>query len=142
MVKYTDTDRVRDRVALGRRHQFERMAIRALDQLPAPIHEMMNNVQIVIEDQPTDDQRRKRRESPTFNPREQLLGLYEGIPLTERLSNDGFRLPDKITLFRLALERTSANQSDLAHQIRVTVVHEIGHHFGLDEQRLAELGYG
>ena len=141
MVESKVSDQVRRRVAIGRRRLFERLAVRALDQLPPAIHAMLDNVQIVIEDEPTDDQIGQR--SPLMSPAEdtQLLGLYEGVPLIERYGSDGFRLPDKITLFRLPLERASSNQAELAYQVQVTVVHELAHHFGLDEDRIAELGW-
>lgn len=131
---------MRKRLAAGRRHQFERMAVRALDGLPAEVHALLENVQIVIEDLPTAEQAAARGQG-TESGAGDLLGLYEGVPLTDRSGGDGMRAPDKITLFRIPLESVSENQADLAHQIRVTVVHEIGHFFGLDEDRLAALGY-
>lgn len=141
MVQSRASDQVRRRVDSGRRRLFERLAVRALDQLPPAIHAMLDNVQIVIEDEPNDDQLGQRPSLAATPDDSQLLGLYEGVPLIERHGSDGFRLPDKITLFRLPLERATSNQAELAHQVQVTVVHELAHHFGLDEDRIAELGW-
>lgn len=141
MVELGASRYIRRRVESGRRQLFERLAVRALDQLPPAIHAMLDNVQIVIEDEPDADQLGKRQPSDDTGSEYRLLGLYEGVPLIERSGSDGFQLPDKITLFRIPLEESSRNQSELAHQVQVTVVHEIAHHFGLDEDRIAELGW-
>ena len=141
MVELGASNHIRRRVESGRRRLFERLAVRALDQLPHAIHAMLDNVQIVIEDEADADQLGQRPPSDSPASEHRLLGLYEGVPLTDRSSSDGFQLPDRITLFRIPLEETSANQAELAHQIQVTVVHEIAHHFGLDEDRIGELGW-
>jgi len=116
-----------------RRKQFERMVRKAIDSLPAAIGSVMVNVEIVIEDEPTDEQRGDEEDGP--------LGLYEGIPLTERTSSYGMILPDKITIFRGPLERATASPSELFAEIRATVIHEVAHHFGMNEWQIAELGY-
>jgi len=116
-----------------RRKQFERMVRKAIDSLPAEIGSLMVNVEIVIEDEPTDQQRGDDDDGP--------LGLYEGIPLTERTSSYGLILPDKITIFRGPLERATATPSELFAEIRATVIHEVAHHFGMDEWQIADLGY-
>jgi len=116
-----------------RRKQFERMVRKAIDSLPAEIGSLMVNVEIVIEDEPTDQQRGDDDDGP--------LGLYEGIPLTERTSSYGLILPDKITIFRGPLERATATPGELFAEIRATVIHEVAHHFGMDEWQIAELGY-
>ena len=141
MVELEGSALVRQRVRSGRRRLFERLVVRALDGLPAAIHEMLDNVQIVIEDEPRQDQIDQRPAGLPADDDLVLLGLYEGVPLTERSGSDGFQLPDTITLFRIPLERATGNQAELAHQIQVTVVHELAHHFGLDEDRIAELGW-
>lgn len=141
MVELGASGHMRRRVEQGRRRLFERLAVRALDQLPPAIHSMLDNVQIVIEDEPAADQFGQRDSSDASAGDMRLLGLYEGVPLIERSGSDSFRLPDKITLFRIPLQETSLNQADLARQIQVTVVHELAHHFGLDEDRIAELGW-
>lgn len=109
------------------------MVRKAIDSLPAAISSLMVNVEIVIEDEPTGEQRGDEEDGP--------LGLYEGIPLTERTSSYGMILPDKITIFRGPLERATASPSELFAEIRATVIHEVAHHFGMDEWQIAELGY-
>ena len=116
-----------------KRRQFERMVRRAIDSLPAGIHSLMQNVEIVIEDEPSDMQRGDDVDGP--------FGLYEGIPLTERSSSYGMILPDKITIFRGPLERACAAPAELFEEIRATVIHEVAHHFGMDEFQIARLGY-
>lgn len=116
-----------------RRRQFERMVRKAADSLPAAIHSLMVNVEIVIEDEPSNEQRGDEKDGP--------FGLYEGIPLTERTSSYGLILPDKITIFRGPLERATATPSELFAEVRATVIHEVAHHFGMDEWQIAELGY-
>jgi predicted Zn-dependent protease with MMP-like domain len=146
MVDLEGSGQIRQRVVRGRRRLFERLVVRAVDQLPPEIHAMLDNVQIVVEDEPTAEQLDQREgtvagASAPGHDQPELLGLYEGTPLTERSVADGFRLPDKITLFRGPLERATRNQAELSWQVQVTVVHEIAHHVGLDEDRIAELGW-
>jgi predicted Zn-dependent protease with MMP-like domain len=116
-----------------RKRQFERMVRKAVDSLPPAIHSMMVNVEIVIEDEPTADQRNGEDDGP--------FGLYEGIPLTERSSSYGLILPDKISIFRGPLERATATPSELYAEVQATVIHEVAHHFGMDEGKIADLGY-
>jgi predicted Zn-dependent protease with MMP-like domain len=100
----------------------------ALDSLPPRLREAMSNVEIVVEDE--------NREDPD------LFGLYLGIPLTERGEGYAGVLPDKIAIYRLPLEEEFGHDPELLEdEIRITVVHEIAHHFGIDEDRLAELGW-
>lgn len=98
----------------------------ALDSLPAELARALRNVAVVVEDEHPDDP--------------DLFGLYEGVPLPERGDEAG-QLPDRITIFRLPLEDEFPDPADLEREIRITVLHELGHLFGLDEDRLAELGY-
>jgi predicted Zn-dependent protease with MMP-like domain len=116
-----------------RKRQFERMVRKAVGSLPPAIHSMMENVEIVVEDEPTAEQRNGEDDGP--------FGLYEGIPLTERLSSYGMILPDKITIFRGPLERATDTPSELYAEVQATVIHEVAHHFGMDEVQIAELGY-
>ncbi len=116
-----------------RKRQFERMVRKAIDSLPPVIHSMMENVEIVIEDEPTEEQRSGAEDGP--------FGLYEGIPLTERTSSYGLILPDKISIFRGPLERATVTPSDLYAEVQATVIHEVAHHFGMDEGQIADLGY-
>jgi len=127
---------------LLRKRLFERLVVRALDGLPPELRAMMDNVEVLIEDEPTaahlaeSDGRDAGDETDT-----DLFGLYQGTPLIERSSSYGMTLPDTITLFRGPLERACPNQAELAYQIRVTVVHELSHHVGLDEDRVEALGW-
>ena len=105
--------------------RFEDMVADALDTLPPALARMMRNVVVVVEDG-TDPH---------------LLGLYEGIPLTERMSDYSAVLPDKITIFRLAICAVCDTEADVVGEVRATVVHEVGHHFGIDDERLHELGW-
>ena len=98
----------------------------ALDSLPPGIAAALENIVVVVEDEHPDDP--------------DLFGLYEGIPLPERGDMAG-ELPDRITIFRLPLEDEFDDPQELEREIRITVLHEIGHYFGLDEDRLADLGY-
>ena len=98
----------------------------ALDSLPAGIASALDNIVLLIEDEHPDDP--------------DLFGLYEGIPLPERGDMAG-ELPDRITIFRIPLEEEFPDPADLEREIRITVLHEIGHYFGLDEDRLTQLGY-
>lgn len=109
------------------RRVFERLVADALDALPAPLGNLMDNVAVVVEDR---------------HPTEDLLGLYEGIPLTERDDYGGMVLPDVVTLYRLALCEFARDEDELVEEVTVTVVHEIAHHFGIDDDKLHEWGWG
>lgn len=117
------------RVSDLRRARFARMVSRALDDLPGRYRERMRNVEVVIRDEPdasSDDRT--------------LLGLYEGVPLTER--RDEPWLPDRISIFRRPIEAMSSSPKVQAKIVRDTVIHEIAHHFGISDERLDELGRG
>ena len=105
--------------------RFEDMVADALDTLPPALTKVMRNVVVVVEDG-TDPH---------------LLGLYEGIPLTERMSDYSAVLPDKITIFRNAICAICDTEQEVVDEVRTTVVHEVGHHFGIDDERLHELGW-
>ena len=115
---------------------FEALVAQAIEGLPNEFLDRLDNVGIVAADWPTEEQRRY----PHLSPRDTLLGLYEGVALTDRQSY-GMVLPDKITIFQRPLEGISENEEDLIYQVQVTVVHEIAHHFGINDERLHELGY-
>src|ERR671918_2177522 len=109
------------------RTEFEGHVERALESLPPELRRAMSNVEIVVEDENPDDP--------------DLFELYLGIPLTDRGDYAGV-LPDKIAVYRLPLEEEFGDDpAVLEDEIRITVVHEIAHHFGIDEDRLAELGW-
>ena len=105
---------------------FEQHVRAALDTLPPGLAAALDNIAVVVEDEHPDDP--------------DLFGLYEGVPLPERGDMAG-ELPDRITIFRLPLEDEFPAPDELEREIRITVLHELGHYFGLDEDRLAELGY-
>lgn len=107
--------------------EFERIALEELDALPDAIVERLENVAFVIEDEPDDG--------------EDLLGRYEGVDLTERDRYGFGELPDRIVLYRLALQETAGSENELRAEIRTTLIHEIGHFHGLDDDQLHELGW-
>jgi predicted Zn-dependent protease with MMP-like domain len=111
---------------------FYELVERALEGLPPELAELLENLAIVVDDWPG-------YSTPLAS--ETPYGLYEGVPLTERGAGYHGFLPDKITIFRGPLERDFAPE-ELEEQVRVTVVHEIAHHFGFEEDRLQELGWG
>jgi predicted Zn-dependent protease with MMP-like domain len=115
---------------------FERLVAEAIDELPDEFLSRLDNVGVIAADGPTQEQ----RDYHNLSPRETLLGLYEGVALTERESY-GMVLPDVITIFQRPLEEMSEDEEELVHQVQMTVVHEIAHHFGIDDERLHELGY-
>lgn len=116
----------------ARRARFARLVRHALDGLPAEFRERLRNLEVTIDDEPEPGQRGEHGE---------LLGLYEGTPLTERGLDEPW-LPDRITIFRKPIERMSASPQRQAEIVRDTVVHEIAHHFGISDERLGELGLG
>ena len=115
---------------------FYELVERALEGLPPELSELLDNVAIVVDEWPD-------LSTPLVedDPDDTLYGLYEGVPLTERGWGYSGVLPDKITIFRGPLERDFA-PDELEEQVRITVVHEIAHYFGFDEDRLEELGWG
>ena len=110
------------------RQRFEELVTDALDQLPAQFAKAMDNVVVLVED--------RNPEDPT------LLGLYHGIALTERTSHYGGVLPDRITIYRESILSMCETEEDVVEEVAITVVHEIAHHFGIDDDRLHELGWG
>ncbi len=118
------------------RARFESLVRRALAGLPEPIRRRLSNVDVVIRHYPT----RSDLRQAGLGPRDALYGLYEGVPLTERGYDYNLVLPDKITIFQGPLEADFADDEELVQQVRVTVLHEIAHHFGLSEEAMEELG--
>ena len=114
---------------------FDRLVDRALAAIPAPFREALAEVAIVIDDQPTAAQLL----DSDLGADDTLYGLYEGVPRTE-YGADWVAAPNRITLFRLPLEEDFPDPDDLAEEVRITVIHELAHHLGIDEDRLAELG--
>jgi predicted Zn-dependent protease with MMP-like domain len=106
---------------------FEEHVRAALDALPPDLAGALENVAVVVREKHPDDP--------------DLFGLYEGVPLTERGERYAGDLPDRISIYRLPLEESFPDPAKLEHEIRLTVLHELAHYFGIDEERLAELGY-
>ena len=108
--------------------RFDELVAAALDEIPPELTAVMDNVVVLVEDEP-----------PAHDP--DLLGLYEGIPLTERDWAYGGALPDRITIFRGPTLRMCTTEGEVVDEVHVTVVHEVAHHFGIDDDRLHDLGY-
>jgi predicted Zn-dependent protease with MMP-like domain len=107
--------------------RFEELVAQALDSIPEELAKYMDNVALFVE-----DEGRSRN----------LLGLYQGVPLTARDNGyAGMVMPDRITIYRLPICRRARTEDEVVEQVRVTVVHEVAHHFGIDDDRLDELGW-
>lgn len=106
--------------------RFEELVAAALDELPPDLGRSMANVAVTVQHDP----------GPPG-----LLGLYQGVPLTSRTSSYAGVLPDRITIYRLAICAVCRTEEDVATEVRRTVIHEIAHHFGIDDDRLSELGW-
>jgi predicted Zn-dependent protease with MMP-like domain len=122
--------------SVGSREKFEELVRSALDTIPDEVAGLLSNVDVVIEDLPSKDAAAELGGDP-----ELLLGLYQGIPQTERGESYSGVLPDRIALYQTNLERAARSKHELTEIIRRTVMHELGHHFGLDDERLEELGW-
>ena len=109
-------------------NEFDDLVSDALDRIPAPLAALMDNVVVLVEDEPPPEEAG-------------ILGLYVGTPLTERDSNYTFRPPDQVFVYRGPLLRMCADADELADEVAITVVHEIAHHFGIDDDALHDLGY-
>lgn len=110
------------------RAEFEALVDRALDEIPEEITALVENVVVLVEDH-----------APAEEP--DLLGLYDGFALTDRQANHAGALPDRILIFREPLLDLCSDVDELVREVRITVVHEIAHHFGIDDARLHALGY-
>jgi predicted Zn-dependent protease with MMP-like domain len=119
------------------RDRFETLVAQAVETLPEEFKDRLENVDVVVEDLPSRSQLRENHVGRGFT----LLGLYEGVPLTERNTNYGLVAPDKITIFQQTIEAAcrSGDEMEIKEQIRKTVIHEIAHHFGIDDERLREI---
>ena len=115
--------------------EFNILITKAMDELPQEYIKGLDNVAIVMADEPTEEQLRQAE----VGDGRVLLGLYEGIPLTKRGSNYNFVLPDKITLFKNSILNTTHNDAELFEQIKRTIWHEIAHYYGLDHDRISYL---
>jgi len=107
--------------------RFEELVADALDEIPDDLWRLVDNVAVVVRD---------------GTPGSSLLGLYDGIPLTKRdASYDGMVMPDRISIFRRPILDLCADEAEVVRQVRITVIHEVAHHFGIDDDRLTELGW-
>ncbi len=114
---------------------FEELVRRGLDLIPNEIARHISNVDIEVQDAPTEQQL-----ASTGVPRgHTLLGLYVGIPLTRRTSGYNMAMPDRIIIFQRPLEARSRDENDLVERVRDTVIHEVAHHFGISDERLDEI---
>jgi predicted Zn-dependent protease with MMP-like domain len=110
--------------------RFDALVDQALDQIPDELASWVRNVVVLVEEEPPE------------NEPDDLLGLYVGVALTERDSSLTVQLPDQIFIFRGPLLDMCDSEQQLVDEVRITVVHEVAHHFGIDDRRLHELGYG
>jgi predicted Zn-dependent protease with MMP-like domain len=120
----------------ARHERFDRLVDRAVASIPQPFRGALDEIALVIADEPTPEQLRENG----MRPDETLYGLYEGVPLDE-WGGDFVPVPTRIILFRLPLEEDYPEPEDLADEVRITILHELAHHLGIeDEDRLAQLG--
>jgi predicted Zn-dependent protease with MMP-like domain len=118
-----------------RRERFEQLVAMAVDALPEEFLGRLENVDVVVEDHPTHAQLAEAK----LRGGETLLGLYEGVPLTERTHYYGMVPPDKITIFQRPIEFRCRNDAEITAEIKSVVQHEIAHHFGIDDARLKQI---
>jgi predicted Zn-dependent protease with MMP-like domain len=119
------------------RERFEELVAEALDEIPEPFASHLENVQVVVEEEPSAEDL-DRADVATGGT---LFGLYQGVPQTERGAGYTFVLPDKITIYRGPILRGCSDEDDVYDEVATTVVHEIAHHFGISDDRLDELGW-
>jgi predicted Zn-dependent protease with MMP-like domain len=122
-------------VIFVKRSDFDHLVADALATIPARFREAIANLAIVVEDEPSPE----LLETMGIEPPDTLLGLYQGIPLTERHWDHGNVLPDRILLFQGPLERGSEDEDDLVIAVGETLIHEVGHYFGLSEEEIEEI---
>jgi len=116
--------------------EFEQLVVQALDALPVFFQQKLQNIEVVVADWPT----AAERKAVGLKPGQLLFGLYQGIPLTKRTSHYGLVLPDKITIYRMPIERVCRSREQVIARVQHTVKHEIAHHFGISDDRLRQLG--
>ena len=119
------------------REAFERLVAEAVTLIPARFRTEMRNLALVVEDEPAAD----LLDEMGIDPPDTLYGLYQGTPLPERHWSQGNNLPDRITIFRLPICRMCRTEQEVIRQVEITVVHEVAHHFGIDDEVLHDLGY-
>ena len=117
------------------RAAFERLVSEAIMLIPRRFRDEMRNIAIVVEDEPSGD----TLEAMEIEPPDSLYGLYEGTPLPERQWSDGNRLPDRVTIFQQPIEEDCEDEDEVRAVIGETLIHEIGHYFGLSEEEIEEI---
>ena len=117
------------------RTQFEQLVMQALERIPDDLRSRLDNVDIVVDEEPSKEQ----LVGSGIEEGNLLLGLYEGLPLTDRYNYD-MVLPDKITLFQQPIESICESDEDIIREVHITVIHEVAHHFGIGDDRLHEFG--
>ncbi|MBP2674069.1 MAG: hypothetical protein H6Q84_909 [Deltaproteobacteria bacterium] len=120
-----------------RKSAFELALQTALAELPPVFRDALSNVAVVVEDWPPD----WLLDELGIPPEDTLYGFYHGVPLPERSVQDSGNLPDKISIYRGPLEEDFPDRRELSREIRITLLHEIGHYFGMEEEELDRLGY-
>ena len=118
--------------------EFRKEVARVIDRLPRRFREQLHNIEFVVEDRPSDELLRAEGLDPRHDT---LYGIYQGVPLPDRSSLDPPLLPDKITIFAEPLQEDFPDLDELREEIRLTVLHEIAHYFGMDEEDIEDLGY-
>ena len=119
------------------RAEFEKLVAQAVESLPPRFLERLENVEVVVEGEPT----REDLEHAEIEPGRTLFGLYQGVPQTQRGTWYGSVLPDRIVIYQRTIEAVVRTRREIRKEIRITLMHEIGHHFGLGEDELSEAGY-
>lgn len=120
-----------------RRAEFERLVAQAVESLPPKFLTRLENVDVLVEEQPTEED----LELAGIEPGGTLLGLYHGVPQSQRGPWYGNLLPDRIVIYQRPIEAVARDRREIRKEIRITIMHEIGHYFGLAEDDLAEAGY-
>ena len=120
------------------RERFEWLVAEVVDSLPDEFHTKLENIDVVVQDEPTPSQLAELR----LKRSETLLGLYQGVPLTKRSRHYGMVVPDKITIFQKPIETRCKNDIEVKAEIKRVVQHEIAHHFGIGDARLRQLETG
>ncbi len=127
----------RRKVARVTRAEFKKLVTRAVEALPPRFLARLENVEVLVEAEPSDED----LELAGVEAGDTLLGLYHGVPQSERGSWYGSMLPDRIVIYQRPIEAVARNRREIQKEIRITLMHEIGHHFGLREDELSEAGY-
>jgi predicted Zn-dependent protease with MMP-like domain len=119
-------------------HEIRKLVLQVIEKLPRQFREQLDNVEIVVDHRPSEDLLRAEGLDPRHDT---LYGIYEGVPLPERSLLDPPLLPDKITIFAEPLLQDFPETEELREEIRLTVLHEIAHYFGMDDDEIEDLGY-